>query len=174
MRSRVLFGFILLTSTVLLLFSQEQEPLGTAARRLRSEKTNSQQQADPALPQRPKLSEYAPPDGPYLTPDAPDSGNPLDSTNPIVYQEAVRKLLLADNFDELDRIGRRDRSTKSRFPGGSWKLYTYYPAISGRNNDATPEPEALADIEHLKRWVAAKPDSITARIGLAGAYSAYA
>ena len=86
----------------------------------------------------------------------------------------MRNLLLADNFDELDRIAERDRSAKSRFPGGGWKLYIFYKAISGRNFDATPEPELATDIEHLKRWVAAKPDSITARVGLAGAYSFYA
>lgn len=173
MRSRVLFGFILLTSTVLLLFSQEQEPLGDAARRLRSEKTSSQQPVETKRVVA-KLSAYTPPNGPYLVAEAAASGNPVDSTDDARYEEAVRSLLLADNFDELDRTAARDRSTKSRFPGGGWKLYIFYRAISGRNVDATPEPEVVADIEHLKRWVAAKPESITARVGLAGAYYTYA
>src|SRR5512146_3375982 len=111
MRSRVLFVFILFASTVLLLFSQPQEPLGDAARRLRSEKGNSQHQGEISKPIVPKLSEYAPPEGPYLATDTSSSGNPIDSTDDTRYQEAVRSLLLGDNFDELDRIADRDRST---------------------------------------------------------------
>ncbi len=172
MRSRVLFGLILLTSTVPLLFSQQQESLGDAARRLRPKTTS--QQSETVTSTRPKLSEYAPPEGPYLTADAPDSGNPVDSAKDDRYQEAVRNLLLADNFDELDRLAGRERSTKSRFPGGGWRLYVFYKAVSGRDFDATSEPEVVADIKHLKRWVTAKPESVTARVALANAYSNYA
>jgi hypothetical protein len=105
-----------------------------------------------------------------------DVDKPRDGTEalgPDAYLAEVKKLLAAENFDELDRIANSARAKKSRFPGGGWKLRTFYLSLCGECDESS-EADLIANIEHLKHWVANKPESITARVALTEAYISYA
>jgi hypothetical protein len=91
------------------------------------------------------------------------------------YMAAAQESVSNDRFNELDQLAAAARSSKSRFAGGGWKLHTLYLAV-------TKPPEAIAKddiawqamITNLQLWKSQKPDSITARVALAGAYVNYA
>jgi hypothetical protein len=85
------------------------------------------------------------------------------------YSEAMAELLKQDSFDELDCIADSIRSSKARFPSGEWKLPGLYAGLDKPQQHGTQEDWANL-IAHLERWVAAKPNSITARVALAKAY----
>jgi hypothetical protein len=72
--------------------------------------------------------------------------------------------LVAEKFDDLDRMAYQFRSEKSRFPGGSWKLTEFYGAL---DKPMLTDKDTLDHLAHLRRWVAQRPDSITARVALA-------
>ena len=90
-----------------------------------------------------------------------------------------RKVLLSrlrhHQFEDLDKLADDARTTRARFPGGGWKLFSIY--------DDTNEPSAGADVTeeewqaHLKLfedWIAKYPDSPTARAGYADTWVRYA
>lgn len=72
--------------------------------------------------------------------------------------------LVAEKFDDLDRMGAQFRSEKSRFPGGEWKLRYFYGAL---DKPELSDKDGLDHLAHLRRWVAQRPESITARVALA-------
>lgn len=115
---------------------------------------------------------------------APAPSAPARVTNPAVtlskvdpkgYYANVEALLQQENFKELDRLADEARSSKARFPGGGWLLYSFYGAATYRAGatDASEE-EAQAVLQKLQRWTTARPQSITARVALAYAYVAWA
>jgi hypothetical protein len=87
------------------------------------------------------------------------------------FVRTIRELFQEHNFKELDKEAAEARSTKARFEGGIWKIYLFYEIIgtppSGR---ATTETEWQTYLSTLKSWIAAMPESVTARIALAEAY----
>jgi hypothetical protein len=85
----------------------------------------------------------------------------------------MRTLLLQENFDALDCIANEARSEKTRLSGGIWKLHTIYAAVERPEGHLT-EADWEEHLSHLDKWAAARPDSITARVALAGAYVSYA
>jgi len=89
------------------------------------------------------------------------------------YRGALRTLLEQENFDALDCIANEARSHKTRFSGGLWKLHAIYAALERPDGHLT-ELDWEQHLSRLDRWVAARPDSITARVALAGAYASYA
>jgi hypothetical protein len=89
------------------------------------------------------------------------------------YKEAITDLLERLDFDKLDRISDAARSSKARFPGGLWKLHNIYSALDEPEGHFTDE-DWNTRLLLLKRWTATKPNSITARVALAGAYASYA
>jgi hypothetical protein len=89
------------------------------------------------------------------------------------YEEAIANFLEHVDFDKLDCIADTARSTKARFPGGLWKLHTIYSALDEPAGHATEEDWSTR-LSLLKQWTAAKPNSVTARVALAGAYASYA
>jgi hypothetical protein len=91
----------------------------------------------------------------------------------IYYKAAIQQLLVEQKFTQLDCIADAARSSKSRFAGDRWKLNVLYWAISAPQGHATEE-DWTTHLGSLKRWVSAKPESITARVALADAYTAYA
>lgn len=103
--------------------------------------------------------------------------SPRSLEDPKEYASVVERLLQDQKFDELDRMIDADRAGKTRFPGGGWKLYGAY-GVLGRPQIAdgsdVDDPAWQAHLDVLKRWIAAKPDSITARVALAEAYVSYA
>jgi hypothetical protein len=89
------------------------------------------------------------------------------------YKEAIVDLLEQLDFDKLDCIADAARSSKARFPGGLWKLHNIYVALDEPEGHFTDE-DWNTRLLSLKRWIATKPNSITARVALAGAYTSYA
>jgi len=72
--------------------------------------------------------------------------------------------LVEEKFDDLDRMAAQFRSEKSRFQGGAWKLSAFYGAL---DKPMLTDKDTLDHLAHLKRWIAQKPESITARVALA-------
>src|SRR5260370_19594109 len=79
------------------------------------------------------------------------------------------------NFDQLEKAASEARDGKSRGVCGVWKIFDFYDAVDktfiGEHSD---ESDWKMYLYTLKRWVAAKPESSAARIGLAHAYLGYA
>jgi hypothetical protein len=84
--------------------------------------------------------------------------------------EGIPALTGAD-FAALDAVADRARASKERIGGGAWRLYTFYDSVShpAEGDNATDEQWAL-HIATLQKWVAARPESITARVALAEGY----
>lgn len=82
-------------------------------------------------------------------------------------------LLLASNYDELDKIADEYRSKKVAFTDGEWKLSVLYDGMSYYLRQA-PEDNWVNRLDNLKGWVSAKPNSITARVALAECLVGYA
>jgi len=101
----------------------------------------------------------------------------IDGSNDIkghkAYEAAIRGLLAQQKFRELDCIASNERSSKQRLPGGMWKIHEFYWAVSQLPGHPTQE-----DLKHqlkvIQNWVAARPNSITARVVLAKVYINYA
>src|ERR1700689_668627 len=72
--------------------------------------------------------------------------------------------LVEEKFDDLDRMANQLRREKSRFQGSSWKLTAFYGAL---DKPMLTDKDTLDHLAHLKRWVALRPESITARVALA-------
>jgi hypothetical protein len=84
----------------------------------------------------------------------------------------VRALLDQEKFKELDEFGSAARSSKARFAGGGWLLYTFYIGVAHPRDNTDEGWQAL--IARLQRWKAASPQSISASVALASAYVSWA
>jgi hypothetical protein len=91
----------------------------------------------------------------------------------VSYKSAIAQLFANKEFVKLDCIADTARTSKAHFAGGRWKLNVFYWAIAEPDGHATEE-DWSAHLRILNRWVEAKPQSITARIALANAYTSYA
>ena len=91
------------------------------------------------------------------------------------YVASITSYFVQRNFDQLEQEAHDARIGKERFAGGSWKIYNFYAGVSlpGRK---TPADESVWNtyLAITKDWVAAKPESATARIALADAHLALA
>jgi hypothetical protein len=90
--------------------------------------------------------------------------------------EQIRELFEQDKFETIDTIADRARSTKKRFVGGFWYLHAIYRGLEEPRQGTTHSGKAewQQHIDRLKRWVAQRPNSVTARIALADSYIGYA
>jgi hypothetical protein len=92
------------------------------------------------------------------------------------YMDTAAHLLKEEKLVELDCLADHARSGKERLPGGLWKIHLLYLGL----RQPAPYPvhatqEDWTDLlQHLQRWVKARPESITARVALALAYLEYA
>jgi len=97
------------------------------------------------------------------------------SSDEDIYQAQIKGLLAKRGFDQLDQAAQAARSTKARFAGGVWQLYSFYEAL---RTPTTPRAATQADwaahLAVLKEWLATRPESITAPVALADAYISYA
>ncbi len=92
-----------------------------------------------------------------------------------LYESNMRTELYRNNFKGLEEIAAELRLTRPRFPGGSWKLNTFYWAlVMPASGDKTKEPEWTLHLNKLQRWADEHPDSLTANIALGDAYVNYA
>jgi hypothetical protein len=90
------------------------------------------------------------------------------------YTAVIADLLRQEKFDDLDCIADAARASKARFTGGMWKLYTIYAPLSDPYVGHATQEDWTNHLARLERWVAAKPQSITARVALADSYMGYA
>jgi len=101
-----------------------------------------------------------------------DTRNDVHATEK--YGQAIRELLKERKFEQLEQIAATARSQKTRFAGGTWKLYVLYealkqPAGGPTAGDAVWQSHLLT----LHSWAVSHPDSVTARIALAEAFLNY-
>lgn len=87
------------------------------------------------------------------------------------YRGQMLELLNREDFAGLEHAAEKASSGKGRFPGGVWKLYSFYDAVSqpaGGRQDR--DASWNVHIAILNRWISLLPQSSTARIALAQAY----
>jgi hypothetical protein len=89
------------------------------------------------------------------------------------YRQGVAKLLQQGRFEELDCLADMARSSKARLPGGVWQLRELYRGVTELKGHLT-DPDWQSHLEHVQKWMAARPQSITARVALATVYVDYA
>lgn len=90
------------------------------------------------------------------------------------YEVGIRQLFIKEDFKALDDAAAEARTTKARLPGGAWKLFDFYYALTDPlRGDRASDGEWQAHIATIKRWVAERPQSVSARIVLAEAYFGY-
>ena len=82
---------------------------------------------------------------------------------------SLADFLLHDKYDEIERVADKIRTDKTRLAGGGWLLKQLYFGLEAA--DGTTPEEHIAE---LKAWIAVRPQSITAHVALAKAYSSYA
>ena len=149
-----------------------QESLGDIARRIRAGKgddapagkTNANPADKAAAKPQPAVSNG----------DMSATMNLLSERDDIAYATRVRTQLEQENFRVLDDVAAAERTGKTRFAGGGWKLHTFYSAVESPKGKAPATEAEWADtLDRLKRWVAQQPDSITAHVALAYAYLNY-
>ena len=143
-----------------------QESLGDRARRIRADKENAE--AAKALPDGKKA----------MSPTAADlttTMSLISETDPEKYAEGIRLLLEQERFRVLDDIAMGERTNKTRFAGGEWKLHEFYEALASPGDKGRG---VVADWnayrERMNHWVGLMPGSITARVALAQAELLYA
>ncbi len=79
--------------------------------------------------------------------------------------------LVEEKFADLDAMAVKFRSEKSRFQGGAWKLTAFYGVLDSPH---LTDKDTQDHLEHLRHWVAQRPESITARVALASSLHTWA
>jgi hypothetical protein len=98
----------------------------------------------------------------------------MSVNDPEEYRGQMSELLSRQDFDGLEHAADTARSNKSRFPGGPWKLYFFYDAISKPSGGRqASDADWNSHLALLTQWISRKPQSSTARIALAEAYLEY-
>jgi hypothetical protein len=150
-----------------------QESLGDAARRIRSRKEDAPSSTSKTGGKTPGQVQPA---------SVADRNADLNATMTLIserdeaaYSTRVRTQLEQERFRVLEDVAAAERTGKTRFASGGWKLYTFYSALqSPKGKPSATEAEWTDLLDRLKRWEAQQPDSITARVALAYAYVNYA
>jgi hypothetical protein len=95
---------------------------------------------------------------------AEDSSAAVGEIAEISSSHPVEAMLLAEKFDDLEQMANTYRTEKSRVKGGDWKLAIFYHELDRPMRD---DADSTAHLEHLRHWMTARPESVTARIALA-------
>lgn len=99
------------------------------------------------------------------TPLAPDSTDADEQAmRPGRWIRTIQSDLINEKFDELDQMAAEYRQSKSRLPGGEWRLRLFYMALDAPQQT---DKDTLDHLAHLEHWMRLRPASITARIALA-------
>ena len=80
--------------------------------------------------------------------------------------------LVASNYDALDQLAAKLRASKESWPTGSWKVADVYASLVPTNH--APEAQWQARLTALRNWIAARPESPSARVALAYFLTEYA
>jgi len=81
-------------------------------------------------------------------------------------------MLEKEDYEQLESLADKLRSSKDRYPNGVWKLFTVYAGLDFDVRDTNALFEARQ--KQLENWIDAKPDSIMARIAMARLLTSYA
>jgi len=90
------------------------------------------------------------------------------------YQRHIATLLAQGDFAQLEKEAQKVRADKTRLRGGVWKLYAVYEGLGKPFTGTTATSDWEVHFATLKKWIAAYPESATARIALSRAYNVYA
>jgi hypothetical protein len=80
------------------------------------------------------------------------------------WMRAIAADLIAEKFDDLDRLADQCRREKAALPGGAWRLRLFYEALDAPYQS---DKDTLDHLAHLEAWMKLRPESITPRIALA-------
>ena len=163
------FALLALLTTAMVTNLAAQESLGDAARRIRSKKggdasspVNNAETSQPTIVANTNT-------------DLNATMTALAERDEAAYSTRLRTQLEQERFKVLDDVAAAERTGRTRFPGGGWKLHTFYSAIeSPKGKMPVTETEWADFLDQMKRWTAQQPDSITAQVALAYAYLNYA
>ena len=101
------------------------------------------------------------------------SAKPDEADN--LYRVHISNLLVQEDFAQLEKIAQQNRVEKGRLIGGYWKNYEFFFATGYPFSDGAPkDSDYRLQIDMLKKWIAAYPESAAARISLADLYANYA
>lgn len=101
------------------------------------------------------------------------SGDPSQTED--LYQAKINVLVINGDFAELEKIGQQNRAERVRLLGDVWKSYAFFEAMGNPpHGDVLKDSDFESEIAAIKTWNAAYPESPTARIALACAYTGYA
>ncbi|MCU1254683.1 MAG: hypothetical protein JWM83_982, partial [Candidatus Angelobacter sp.] len=141
--------------------------LGDVARKIRSAKGDDSSSAADKTVARPRTAPTAA--------ELKAITDLLAERDETAYATRVRTQLEQENFMVLDDVAIAERAGKTRFPGGGWKLFTFYSAVeSPKGKPPATEAEWADTLDRLKRWSAQRPESVTAQVALGFAYLNYA
>ncbi|MBI4854682.1 MAG: DUF4034 domain-containing protein [Acidobacteria bacterium] len=118
-----------------------------------------------------KEASFATPTLNKTIPNTPKGVNFYDETKG--FSDDLRNKLVEGKFEELDKIADVLRKGKETFPGGWWKLESFYDSLSSLNQDGNDEFWQI-NIKTLEKWNEERPNSITAKVALAGLWDWYA
>ena len=88
------------------------------------------------------------------------------------YRKNVRMAYNSSQFDKLEKFAAEAREGKARLGNGIWKITHFHQALACRED----EPESMWELHDRihEAWIAAKPESITARVAHADFLTEYA
>ena len=87
------------------------------------------------------------------------------------WTRSIESDLIAEKFDDLDRMAEEYRRNKTRLPGGDWRLRKFYTALDAPQQT---DKDSFEHLEHLRKWMQLRPESITARVALATSLTRWA
>jgi len=88
-------------------------------------------------------------------------------------KEKAQELFAKRDFAQLEELAERSRQDPKVFASGTCAIVVFYRAFHERPN-TTSDHEWQKEIEGLQDWIAAKPESVTARVALASVWVVYA
>jgi len=80
------------------------------------------------------------------------------------WKQRIEAALIAERFDDLDRMADQYRREKTRVKGGDWRLRQFYEILDAPQ---MTDKDSVDHIAHLEHWMQLRPESITARVALA-------
>ncbi|CAN5635213.1 hypothetical protein BH09VER1_BH09VER1_15400 [soil metagenome] len=85
--------------------------------------------------------------------------------------QETRKLRDGRDTAGLEQLAAKLRASKEALDGGTWLLSTFYDCLTDLSDD---EKQAGEEMAFFEKWAGDRPQSITAQVALADAYTSYA
>ncbi|PKM99553.1 MAG: hypothetical protein CVU78_05665 [Elusimicrobia bacterium HGW-Elusimicrobia-2] len=89
--------------------------------------------------------------------------------------EGMSEFFANEEYEHLDKLAGILRTSKSRYPGGDWKIVCFYAGLRRVPGKTKATEEVWKNHQNIfKKWIKKYPDSITAKIGYAAFLCDYA